>query len=218
MDRTKLNIVIQNKRERNQQLITQIKFLELVEKELSKTKLKRFFSTTYLIIKRYTLILLSLLLIFTGLLIYTNTQWVYNHTEIDEYLVKNIHNKYKEIASKAFVETLDNLKNTSKVTPTSLFESALIGIGIDNVFEDEVYKVIISISIVSIIIGVLLLYISRLTKKIRIRNKQISESENKIELILKEFKNILNSEKEELTKLEEIYENRIVGEESRRYN
>lgn len=218
MDKTKLNIVIQNKRERNQQLITQIKFLELVEKELSKTKLKRFFSTTYLIIKRYTLILLSSLLIFTGLLIYTNTQWVYNHTEIDEYLVKNIHNKYKDIASKAFVETLDNLKNTSKVTPTSLFESALIGIGIDNVFEDEVYKVIISISIVSIIIGLLLLYISRLTKKIRIQNKQISESENKIELILKEFKNILNSEKEELTKLEEIYENRIVGEESRRYN
>ena len=218
MDKTKLNIVIQNKRERNQQLITQIKFLELVEKELSKTKLKRFFSTTYLIIKRYTLILLSSLLIFTGLLIYTNTQWVYNHTKIGEYLVKNIHNKYKDIASKAFVETLDNLKNTSKVTPTSLFESALIGIGIDNVFEDEVYKVIISISIVSIIIGLLLLYISRLTKKIRIQNKQISESENKIELILKEFKNILNSEKEELTKLEEIYENRIVGEESRRYN
>ena len=210
MDRKKLKTLIDKKAERNQHLNIQIKYLELVEKELSKTKLKRFFSTSYLVVKRLILITTSFFLITIGFLTYINTSWLYENTQIDEYLIEETQNQYKELAGDTIKESLFNLsKANSKLTPDVLFESIIDGFNIT--ITNEVDSLIIGLSILSIIIGGILLYLARLTKKIRIRNKQISQAEGKIENILLEFKGIISSEENELKNLEDIYNHKIVG-------
>ncbi len=210
MDRKKLKTLIDKKAERNQHLNIQIKYLELVEKELSKTKLKRFFSTSYLVVKRLILITTSFFLITIGFLTYINTSWLYENTQIDEYLIEETQNQYKELAGNTIKESLFNLsKANSKLTPDVLFESIIDGFNIT--ITNEVDSLIIGLSILSIIIGGILLYLARLTKKIRIRNKQISQAEGKIENILLEFKGIISSEENELKNLEDIYNHKIVG-------
>lgn len=210
MDRRKLKALIDKKTERNQHLDIQIKYLELVEKELSKTKLKRFFSTSYLVVKRLILITSSFVLITIGFLTYTNTNWIYENTQIDEYLIKETQKQYKELAGNTIKESLFNLSNSnSTLTPDILFKSIIKGFNIT--IENEVNNFIIGLSILSIIIGGILLYIARLTRKIRFRNKQISQAEGKIENILLEFKEIVNSEENELKILEDIYHHRIAG-------
>lgn len=210
MDRRKLKTLINTKAERNQHLNIQIKYLELLEQELSKTKLKRLFSTSYLVVKRFILIAISLLLIIVGLLTYVNIDWLYENTKIDEYLIEETQKQYEELANNTLKESLFNLsKADSKYTSNTIFESIIKGF--NKTIENEVDSMIIALSILSIIIGFLLLYLARLTKKIRIRNKQISKAEGKIEKVLVEFKDIINSEENELKNLEDIYNHNIVG-------
>ncbi len=211
MDRAKLNKLIKKKRERNLYLNTQIKYLDKVEQELSKTKLKRFFSTSYLVVKRFILLLVSLFLIFVGLFVIIDTSWVYENTNIDEYLTKDIQKEYQKMAGKTLEKSLYDLSvNEPNLTSESVFRS--IANGFNKTIEDEVYNVIIGLSVLLIIIGFLLLYIARLTKKIRLRNKQISLAEEKIENVLCELKNIISSEEDELKDLEDIYDYKIVGD------
>ena len=214
MDRRKLKSVIDQKRERNKHLNVQINYLQIVEEELSYNKFVRFFSTTYLIIKRFILITASLFLIIAGLITYINPDWVYENTKIDELLVADTEKHYKDVAGETFKDSLINLSTSnSEITPNSIFES--LEYGFNKAIENEVHEIIISFGILSIFIGFLLLYISRLTRKLRARNKQIAIAEEKTSTVLNEFKNIFNSEECELQNLEDIYDHNIVGEQQR---
>lgn len=211
MDRTKLKALINRKRERNNKLNVQIKYLEIVEQELSKTKFKRFFSTSYLIIKRFILITVAAFLMILGLYTYFNPEWIYDNTNIDEILIADTQMYYKAAAGETLKESLLNLSvSNTRITPNSVLDS--IEYGFNTTIQKEVHNMILGSSLLSIFIGVLLLYLSRLTRKIRLRNKQLSLAEEKIKKILTEFKNITNSENNELRDLEDIYEHNIVGE------
>lgn len=195
MDRRKLKTLIDKKRDRNLHLITQIKYLELVKNELYKINFKRFFNTTYLVIKRNLLIFISVPLIFFGVFTLINTNWVLKNTKLNEFLINYQYTELKEI--------LDNDLNI-------IYSKKKL----DNFINYNVHSTTIQLSILSIIIGLFLLYISRLTYKIRLRNKKLFETETKMAKILYEFKEIVNSEEDELKDLEDIYHHKIVGTKS----
>lgn len=210
MDRTKLKKLIESKKERNRHLEVQYKYLSLLEEELAKTRIRRFFGTSYLIIKRFLLILSSCILIIGGVIMYLNPSLVSEFTQIDEYLIEETQKLYHEKAGETLSESIIKFSKTeSQLSLDTILKS--LNFGIQKTILKEVTQIITDLLITLIILGVLLLYISRQTKKIRIRNKQISNAEEKIEKVLTEFRTIIASEENELQNLEDIYNHRIVG-------
>jgi hypothetical protein len=194
-DYTLLSDIIMNKIERQKHLNSLHSSLDELNDELSLNQLFRWFGTAYFWIKRYTTLSIGVFLLLFGL---------YMTFEPSSFLRTFHVNEQITIA-------LD--LNNIQVDQDPAHSDMVLDINSDNFqallqksVQEHVLKQTTSLArilgIVTFILGIGMLYISRLTKKMKKLSVKISRAQEHSALIIENFKQTIKEEEDELVKLQ----------------
>ncbi len=203
MNIEKMNSFIQKKQERQTILRERKNTLEVLDQEIFNAKFGRGFGTTYFFIKRFITLLIGIILILFALFVLISPEVLIENQDFKQELINDYKNDYIEIAGETLGDALIQLSSTnSNANRTDIINT------LDKSFEKSIEKEIILgfqyLAVLILIIGIISLYISRLTKKIRIRNSKISKAESLTQKIINDYKHTINEEEQELELFKEI--------------
>lgn len=175
--------------------------LETLEKELFSSVIGRFFGKIWYYVKRYVFLVLGVLAILAAVIYFIYPSSVFGDVEKQELLMK-YKSDYYEVADETiddsfrkYKTTLVTVENSETATTTlvhTLNESIL------KTMEDEMKIPYRYSALLLLIVGVLLLYISIVTKRIYQRNLIIAKAEVLAKEVIKDYTLTIKEEAEEL--------------------
>lgn len=196
-----LQELLGKKIERQGILLKKSNELEKVYLTISGSKKGRWFGSSYLIVKRTLSIFLGIGLIIVGVFFLINPSVILSDPDIREELIKDSKQHYIELAGSGLnatlIEAARNKNNFNDVVEM-----------LDTVVEKSLEKEIISsirfLAGLLIILAFVFLYIARMTRKMKVRNQKISESETLTQDIIKSFRTSIQEEEQELLILQNM--------------
>lgn len=200
MNKEELNLVITNKVGRQGVLNERKKELESLDIELSVSKFSRSFRTFYYFLKRLILIPLSIVLLVGALLLFFSPQEALDATNIKDELVDSYKASYVELVGKTFKESVYGLLMSNDRLDAENFVKEL-DMSIEKTAEEDIIYTIKFFAVGIILLGVTLLYVSRLTRKLKKRNSLISKADTITQDIIKYYKVTIEEEDKELEAL-----------------
>lgn len=206
MNKEELNLIITNKAGRQSLLNERKKELENLDLDLSVSKFSRAFKTFYYFLKRLILIPLSIVLIVGALIVFFSAQEVLDATEYRDELVDSYKASYVELAGKTFKEGVYGLLTSNNRIDAENFVNELDK-SIEKTAEEDIIYTFKFFAIGIIFLGITLLYVSRLTKKLKKRNSLISRADTITQDIIKYYRLTIEEEAKELEALIAIRNN-----------
>lgn len=188
------------KYQRQKRLNEQFKDLEELEIELSIERFGRFFGTSYLVTKRVFTLLIGIGLCLLALVLLIQPDLIFNDTTMDE-LVKDSREDYLTSFTQTVTEAWVNL-NAGELRQDGFIQ--MIEAIIDQAIKKDLESSIKVLGYLLLVLGLIIIYVSRLTKKMRIRNSRISRAQNLTKELIKEFKDYIEEDEKELTALQEM--------------
>lgn len=206
MNKEDLNQVITNKVGRQSVLNERKKELENLDIDLSVSKFSRSFRTFYYFLKRLILIPASILLILGSLFVFFSAQEILDSTKYKDELINSYKSSYVELAGKTFNESVYGLLRSNNRIDVDNFVNELDK-SIEKTAEEDIIFTFKFLAIGIILLGITLLYVSRLTKKLKKRNSLISKADTITQDIIKYYKLTIEEEEKELAALIAIRNN-----------
>lgn len=202
-----LNELLLKKIQRQTLLKDKSKQLEDLNIDLSSSKFGRWFGSSYLRIKRFLLILISIGVVLLSLILITIPEALMEDQEIRDSMIQSSREYYQDMfgqsIGEAFIEyTLED----SRRRPEDFFDE--LSESLDKAFAKEAISDFRYLGVFILPIALVLLYISRLTKKMRIRNTKISENQEITQEVILMFQEAIAEEEQELVWMQEIMQNR----------
>lgn len=184
--------------------------LEQIDVDLFSSKFGRWFGSTYLGIKRILLLLagIAIVVLATALLVYP--EMLLEDPQFKKEVIQDSKDYYAEMAGFTFEETIVLLaKDQSGLTADRVFKHLDIAFG--KAIEQEIISTIRFFAVLLLLLAFGLLYISRLTRKMRFRNLKITQSETLSQDLIMLFKEAIEEEEEELAVLREMVDRLKTG-------
>jgi hypothetical protein len=203
MTKLELQKFIEGKSNRQAILKERMNLLNTLDEELSGSKIGRWFGNIYLNIKRFLTLSLGILLIVGSVLFFFFPQILFKNENVKKDIIQEYKNNFVQ-ESGASLETKihDVSSNYSKTKAIDLVEKLDKSIEIS--IETDIKNKFQFIAILVLILGLILLYIAHLTKKIKLRNTKISNAENISLSIIKDYGMTIDEEENELIILKEL--------------
>lgn len=202
MTKTELQKFIEEKSNRQIVLKERMNLLNALEEDLSSSKIGRWFGSAFLVTKRFVILILGIILIVSSMLFFLFPSMFFR----EENMKNEIIQEYKTYFSQETGASLDLKieevsKNYSKTNAITLINDLdqSITLSVENDHKNKFQFM----AILGIFLGIFLLYIARLTKKINLKNTKISEAEIQTKKLIKEFSNTIEEENKELRVLRE---------------
>ncbi|MDV7187414.1 hypothetical protein R3X25_08990 [Lutibacter sp. TH_r2] len=207
MNQTQLNDFLLKKTERQTILRERKKQLENIDVELFSSKFSRSFRNVYYFLKRLILIVLSIVLIGLGAFFYFNPETIFKDKTLKEELINDYKKEYKEMAGNTLKDGVFAVITSDDPRRVDVFLNELDK-SIEKTAEKEIVDSIGVLAIVFILLGLSFLYISRLTKKLKHRNKLISKADSLTQEILRDYQLTIEEEEKELQILKDLVQNK----------
>ena len=177
--------------------------LENYHSNLAGSKFGRFFGTTYQSIKRVILILFSTTCFLLALFFFIYPDFLLEDETVREDLIIEYRESYVEMFDTTIGQTLTGLiRNEGDLTVDKFLNQ--LDLAFDKAIEEEIKDTFRGLGLLLVLFAVFLLYTSRLTKKIRARNRRLSDTETFVQEIITEFKEVIDSSEEELEGLKAL--------------
>lgn len=197
MTKLELQKFIEEKSNRQIVLKERMQLLNTLNKELSSSKIGRWFGNVYLTTKRFISLSLGIILILGSVLFFFFPQIIIKDKTIKNEIIQNYKTNFTQETGSSLEDKIKEISNDS----TNL-KSVLLIQNIDKSIEYSIQNSAKNkfqfIAILILIIGIILLYIAHQTKKIKWRNTKISEAESLTKIIIKDYALTIDEENKEL--------------------
>lgn len=202
MNRLDLQKFIEEKSNRQIILKERMNLLNALDTELSSSKIGRWFGSAYLTTKRFITLSLGLILILGSVLFFFFPQIIVKDEAVKNEIIQEYKTNFSQETGAPLDLRIEEVsKNYSKNNAITLMNN--IDQSIKLTIENDNKNKFQFMAILGIILGIVLLYIARLTKKIRLRNTKISDAENLTQAIIKDYSLTIDEEDNELKILRE---------------
>jgi hypothetical protein len=167
---------LKQKIERQAILKEKAAMLEEIDLELFSSKFGRWFGSTYLGIKRLILLLLGLAIIVISFAFLFFPEIVLSNHELRAEMIQDSRDYYSEMAGQTLDEAIVLLaRSGSELTTEQVIEQ--LDIAYTKSLEEELIFSVQFFAVLLLLLAITLLYISRLTRKMRSRNRKITQAE-----------------------------------------
>jgi hypothetical protein len=177
--------------------------LQNVEESISSAQIGRFFGSTYLRIKWLILMLAGFSSVIIGLGLITAPELAKElgnvYTSVSDEIRIDLEAVQKTVSYEAILELPPDVKDQYSVQFIQNMNAAL-----DPIVEEQTLYVFQNLGMLLLIFGIISLYLARLTRKMRIRNRTITEAENAFEEMILHLKASADQENQELKVLKAI--------------
>lgn len=197
MNRLDLQKFIEEKSNRQIILKERMNLLNTLDNELSGSKIGRWFGSAYLTTKRFITLLLGIILIVGSIFFFFFPEIFFRNESVKNEIIQEYKTNFSQETGAPLDLRIEEVsKNYSKTNAVSLINN--IDQSIKLSIENDNKNKFQFMAILGIILGIVLLYIARLTKQIRLRNTKISDAENLTQAIIKDYSLTIDEEDEEL--------------------
>lgn len=202
MNKLELQKFIEEKSNRQVVLKERMNLLNTLNKELSSSKIGKWFGSAYLTTKRFITLALGILLILGAILFFFFPQLFFKNENVKNEIIQEYKSNFiQESGASLEVKIHDVSSNYSKTEAVTLVEK--LDKSIVSSVESDIKNKFQFMAILILILGIVLLYIAHLTKKIKSRNTKISDAENLTQSIIKDYSLTIEEEDKELQILRE---------------
>lgn len=205
MDIDKLQEYIDKKVVRIAKLESRKEDLTNFSDELWGQKFIRFFNSTYYFFKRLAFLLVGITCIFLFISMVMVPELFLEEGEVRESLIEEAKQEYFEEVGVILGGTFkDALFRTRSGAMTDREFAQSLEKGLEGLIVNQYKEAIAFMGFLLLLLGLVLLYLSRQTAKIRRRNKLLSQKESEIQMIIAEFSETIEEQRNELSLLREI--------------
>ncbi|MDW3192399.1 MAG: hypothetical protein R8G66_08540 [Cytophagales bacterium] len=196
-----LQKLLLQKYQRQKQLNEQFKDLEKLELDLSAQKFGRFFGTSYLVTKRLITLIIGVLITALGLLLLIQPDLIITDSIVNE-LVDDVAKEQMEMADELIQDAHEEVYEDRQL---HLYEfRALMNPILNYELEEDLHFLIHAFGYTFFIIGLIILYVSRLTQKMKIRNGRITQAQDLTKLVIHKLKAYIEEDEKELVILQNL--------------
>ncbi len=176
--------------------------LELLDLDLFGSKFGRFFGTSYLWIKRLLTLLIGVGLVLLALYLLIKPEVFLE----DKDFKKEVIREYKKDFAEVFGMTVKDALNQLALEESPDFGKFIkkFDESIDRAIEGEIVKAIMSFSWLLLVLGFIILYISRMTRNTKRRNIKLSKAESLTQEIILDYMKTIEEEEKELALFKEL--------------
>jgi hypothetical protein len=176
--------------------------LELLDLDLFGSKFGRFFGTSYLWIKRILTLLVGLAFVLFALLILIYPEFLLEDPSFKKEMIVEYKKDFAEIAGmtisdsfeKLLLEENPNIENVIRTIDKS-FDSAI---------EKKILEELMYLGVLFIMVGLVFIYISRMTRNTKRRNIKLSKAESLTQGIISDYMKTIEEEEKELALFKEL--------------
>ena len=203
MTKLELQKFIEEKSNRQIVLKERMNLLNALDDELSGSKIGRWFGSAYLTVKRFVTLFLGIILIFGAALFFFFPQIVVKDEAVKNEIIQNYKSNFEQETGTPLQVKIEEISNNSGTSKSILLVQNIdksIGDSVKNNDKNKFQFM----SILGMILGIILLYIARLTQKIKFRNSKIAEAEKLTQAIIKDYGMTIEEEDKELIVLKDL--------------
>jgi len=203
MNQQELNNFIIRKTERQTILRERKKILDEIDIDLYASKFSRSFRNLYYFLKRLVLIILAIVLLGGGLYFYVNPEFVFKDDELKKEMITDVRMVYEEFAGETLKDGIYEVVTSNDPNKFNVFVNELQR-SLEKTAEEDILFMVQFFGVVFLLLGLSFLYISRLTKKIKQRNKLISKADSLTQDVLRDYAITIEEEEKELQMLKDL--------------
>jgi len=203
MNQQELNKFIIRKTERQTILRERKKILDEIDIDLYASKFSRSFRNLYYFLKRLVLIILAIVLLGGGLYFYVNPEFVFKDDELKKEMITDVRMVYEEFAGETLKDGIYEVVTSNDPNKFNVFVNELQR-SLEKTAEEDILFMVQFFGVVFLFLGLSFLYISRLTKKIKQRNKLISKADSLTQDVLRDYAITIEEEEKELQMLKDL--------------
>ena len=196
MDQEELESFLKAKVSRQATLRERKKQLEELNLSLSGSKLGRFFGTAYFYVKRFIILVLAISMIALAFFLVLMPEVVLQEEEFKKEMIEAYKQDYFKNYSITFADALVKLSQSGSSYEANKVAEAL-EMSINRIILDEITESFRILGGVVAVLGLIFLYISRITNQTRRRNKQLSEAETFSQRIIQDYRATIDEEEKE---------------------
>jgi hypothetical protein len=202
MNKLELQKFIEEKSNRQIVLKERMVRLNTLDEQLSSSKIVRWFGSAYLITRQFITLILGIILILGSIVFFFFPEIIFKEENLRTEIIQEYKNKFSKANGAPLDLKIEEVsKNYSK--PNAVFLIQKIDESIQLSIENETKNKFQFIAILGIILGLMLVYIARLTKNIKFRNSKLSDAETLTKAIIEDYKLTIDEEEKELEILRE---------------
>lgn len=202
MNRIELQQFIEEKSNRQIVLKERMNLIKSLDEQLSSSKIGRWFGSAYLSTKRFVTLILGIILIIASILFFFFPQIIVKEEAVKNDIIEDYKTYFmQEVGSTLQAKIEENSNDSVNANSILLVQNIDKSIG-ESIKSNDKNKFQF-MAILIFIIGLFLLYIARLTKKIQERNTKISDAEKLTQAVIKDYVLTIDEEDKELQILRE---------------
>ena len=171
--------------------------------DLVGSKFSRLFGSAYFYIKRLVTLLLGIALITVALIFVISPGIIFGDKQLKREIINQYKSDYYESYGFSFDESLIRLYRSGTLSDAREIADALDK-SLDKSLENEILSGLQVFAGLLAATGLILLYISRLTRKMRLRNSKISDAQTFSQEIIKDYMITIDEEEKELEVFREL--------------
>lgn len=197
MTKIELQKFIEEKSNRQIVLKERMNLLNALDDELSSSKIGRWFGSAYLSTKRFITLTLGIILILGSVLFFFFPQIIVKDEAVKNEIIQDYKTNFSQETGSSLHAKIEEISNNSANSNSILLVQNIDKSIADSIQSNDKNKFQF-MAILGLILGIILLYIARLTKKIKLRNTKISEAEHLTQAIIKDYSLTIEEEDKEL--------------------
>lgn len=197
MTKLELQKFIEEKSNRQIVLKERMNLLKALDEELSSSKIGRWFGSAYLSTKRLITLVLGIIFIVGAVLFFFFPQIIVKDEAVKNEIIQDYKMNFEQETGSALQVKIEQISNDSpNSNPILLIQN--IDKSIENSIQNNAKNKFQFMAILILLLGIILLYIARLTKKIKVRNTKIADAEKLTQTIIKDYALTIEEEDKEL--------------------
>ncbi|WP_339888018.1 hypothetical protein [uncultured Flavobacterium sp.] len=202
MNKLDLQKFIEEKSNRQIVLKERMTLLNNLDDELSGSKIGRWFGSAYLSTKRFITLILGIILILGSILFFFFPQIIVKDEAVKNEIIQDYKTYFMQETGSSLQAKVEEISNNSANSNSILLVQNIDKSIGDSIQSNDKNKFQF-MAILGFLIGIILLYIARLTKKIQHRNTKITAAEHLTQSIIKDYSITIEEEDKELQILRE---------------
>lgn len=197
MTKLELQKFIEEKSNRQIVLKERMNLLNALDEELSSSKIGRWFGSAYLSTKRLITLILGIIFIVSAVLFFFFPQIIVKDEAMKNEIIQDYKMNFQQETGSSLQVKIEQISSDSN-NSNSILLIQNIDKSIENSIQNNAKNKFQFMAILVLILGIILLYIARLTKKIKVRNTKIADAENLTQAIIKDYALTIEEEDKEL--------------------
>jgi hypothetical protein len=172
--------------------------------KFKQSKVTSSISTGYLLIKRFLLLIIGILLLMLGVLLFAVPEITLADESFKEEVLESYKEEFTAQVGVGLLESIYILSNEySESGANDLIEA--LELSIDKLIEKEISETIRLFSIIIVLSALIILYISRLSKKMKVKYTQLKNADSLAQTAVNELTEIIDSQQKELDLMKQLF-------------